>query len=105
MYYKHYREFYDFISDPSVAVIAGSILMIFVSFFGMLGALRDNIKLLYVVSDVIMILELPLFSCLLLIYLTSKLMLWTSIILGKLLLPGKELKNGSVINCISQSVL
>ena len=49
-YYERYSEFYDFISDPSVAVIAGAALIIFVSFFGMLGSLRDNIKLLYVVG-------------------------------------------------------
>lgn len=48
VYYKNYREFYDFVSDPTIAVIACGCTIIFISFFGMLGALRDNIKLLYV---------------------------------------------------------
>ena len=49
-YYKRYSEFYDFISDPTIAVITCGCLIIVVSMFGMIGALRDNIKLLYVVS-------------------------------------------------------
>ncbi|CAB3998089.1 Tetraspanin-17 [Paramuricea clavata] len=47
-YYKRYSEFYDFISDPTIAVITCGCLIIVVSMFGMIGALRDNIKLLYV---------------------------------------------------------
>ena len=49
-YYKRYGEFYDFISDPTIAVITCGCLIIFVSMFGLVGALRDNIKLLYVVG-------------------------------------------------------
>ena len=49
-YYERYREFYDFISDPTVAVITCGCLIIVVSTIGMLGALRDNIKFLYTVS-------------------------------------------------------
>ena len=48
-YYQHYREFYDFISDPTIAVITVACLTIVVSGIGMIGALRDNIKLLYLV--------------------------------------------------------
>ncbi|XP_028397179.1 tetraspanin-17-like [Dendronephthya gigantea] len=46
-YYERYQEFYDFISDPTIAVITVACLTIVVSGIGMIGALRDNLKLLY----------------------------------------------------------
>ncbi|XP_046844693.1 tetraspanin-15-like isoform X2 [Xenia sp. Carnegie-2017] len=50
-YYRNYKDFYDFISDPSIAVIICGSIILFVSMFGMIGALRDNIKFLHVIKD------------------------------------------------------